>query len=364
MAVKPCSVCARLLVVNAKSRPEPICRPCRAAERSRRYRERHPPTVEQKQKQAARKRQCRQAGPSSGAARTAPCAGCGRLLDGGRGSLPAGQRMCRTCRHANFKPPTRRCGWCAVQFHPRGAGRRFCSLLCNGQYQGDRTSAGHARVGRTCEICGITYRGTYSGQRTCGRACGIALRQQEGSFHSEGGQGPTCPVVYGECSICGAVFIKRYTRKTCSATCAEMQHREYEREYNATQRSRSTERFCPCGALLPARHRHRCDACLLATKKRRKQSERRRIRAHHAGVSREYYTLVEIAERDGHRCGLCRRKVNMAQVVPHPRAPTIDHLIPLDRGGDDTRANVQIAHFLCNSRKGNRGGGEQLALLG
>jgi hypothetical protein len=37
---------------------------------------------------------------------------------------------------------------------------------------------------------------------------------------------------------------------------------------------------------------------------------------------------------------------------------------PLSRGGDDTRANVQLAHFLCNARKGAAGGGEQLALIG
>jgi 5-methylcytosine-specific restriction endonuclease McrA len=49
--------------------------------------------------------------------------------------------------------------------------------------------------------------------------------------------------------------------------------------------------------------------------------------------------------------------------VPHPDAPTIDHLLPLCDGGDDVRANVQLAHFLCNSRRG-AGGVVQLALVG
>lgn len=53
----------------------------------------------------------------------------------------------------------------------------------------------------------------------------------------------------------------------------------------------------------------------------------------------------------------------MTQAVPHPKAPTIDHVVPLAEGGHDTRANVQLAHFLCNSIKG-RGGSQQLALIG
>jgi 5-methylcytosine-specific restriction endonuclease McrA len=78
----------------------------------------------------------------------------------------------------------------------------------------------------------------------------------------------------------------------------------------------------------------------------------------------EPYTLAEIAARDGYRCGLCRRKVNMALKNPHPQAPTIDHVIPLSISRDDTRVNVQLAHRGCNVAKGVRAVGEQLALIG
>jgi 5-methylcytosine-specific restriction endonuclease McrA len=49
---------------------------------------------------------------------------------------------------------------------------------------------------------------------------------------------------------------------------------------------------------------------------------------------------------------------------PHVGSPTIDHIIPLSRGGVDGPVNVQAAHFGCNSRKNNRAAGEQLRLLG
>ena len=54
----------------------------------------------------------------------------------------------------------------------------------------------------------------------------------------------------------------------------------------------------------------------------------------------------------------------MTKAVPHPKAPTIDHIVPLADGGDDIKANVRLAHFLCNSRRGARGGTEQLWLIG
>lgn len=93
------------------------------------------------------------------------------------------------------------------------------------------------------------------------------------------------------------------------------------------------------------------------------QAKCRRRRAAKRGGASEPYTLAEIAARDRGRCGLCRGQVAMTKAVPHPKAPTIDHLVPVSESGDDTRANVQLACFRCNSAKGARGS-QQLALIG
>jgi 5-methylcytosine-specific restriction endonuclease McrA len=103
---------------------------------------------------------------------------------------------------------------------------------------------------------------------------------------------------------------------------------------------------------------------LLESRQRRKAAERRRRRLL-ATAARESYTLAEIAVRDGHVCGICRKRVRMNLAVPHPEAPTIDHLIPVSEGGDDVKANVRLAHFLCNSTRGvGKGEVIQLALVG
>jgi 5-methylcytosine-specific restriction endonuclease McrA len=99
---------------------------------------------------------------------------------------------------------------------------------------------------------------------------------------------------------------------------------------------------------------------------RQRESYRAKCRARRAlkrGLPTEPYTFAEIAERDRRTCQICCRRVAMTKVAPHPKAPTIDHVIPISDGGPDTRANVQLAHFWCNSHKGTRGT-QQLALVG
>lgn len=74
---------------------------------------------------------------------------------------------------------------------------------------------------------------------------------------------------------------------------------------------------------------------------------------------------ARIFERDGWRCRLCRRKVRRDKAVPHPRAPVLDHIVPLARGGTHEPANVQCAHFICNSKKSDGASyAEQLLLIG
>jgi 5-methylcytosine-specific restriction endonuclease McrA len=73
---------------------------------------------------------------------------------------------------------------------------------------------------------------------------------------------------------------------------------------------------------------------------------------------------LHVLERDGWRCQICRRGIPATLSVPHPKAGTVDHVVPRSQGGNHDPANLRAAHFECNWRRGNRGGGEQLALIG
>lgn len=89
-----------------------------------------------------------------------------------------------------------------------------------------------------------------------------------------------------------------------------------------------------------------------------------RYRARKYGAFVEAVYRKRIFERDGWRCQLCGKQTKQDAIVPDPRAPVIDHIIPLARGGTHEPVNTQCAHFMCNSLKGDRGGNEQLALIG
>lgn len=81
--------------------------------------------------------------------------------------------------------------------------------------------------------------------------------------------------------------------------------------------------------------------------------KQRRRKARKRGVGSKTLTFHTVAERDGFRCGLCGEPVDMSLSVPHLRAPTLDHIVPLARGGSHSLENVHLAHFLCNSIKGD-----------
>lgn len=54
-------------------------------------------------------------------------------------------------------------------------------------------------------------------------------------------------------------------------------------------------------------------------------------------------------------CGICGRPVDKTLRYPHPLAPSIDHIIPVSRGGHPSDiANLQLAHWICNRQKSDK----------
>ena len=54
-------------------------------------------------------------------------------------------------------------------------------------------------------------------------------------------------------------------------------------------------------------------------------------------------------------CGICGHPVDKTLKYPHPMSATVDHIIPLDKGGHPTDINnLQLAHFRCNRLKSNK----------
>ena len=55
------------------------------------------------------------------------------------------------------------------------------------------------------------------------------------------------------------------------------------------------------------------------------------------------------------RCGICGQPVDKNLKFPDPMSPTIDHIIPVAKGGHPCDiANLQLSHMKCNRDKSDK----------
>jgi hypothetical protein len=77
-----------------------------------------------------------------------------------------------------------------------------------------------------------------------------------------------------------------------------------------------------------------------------------RRRARLAGALAETFRREDIFERDGWMCGICEASIDRELRWPNPMSVSLDHVVPLARGGTHHPANAQASHLICNLRKG------------
>lgn len=54
-------------------------------------------------------------------------------------------------------------------------------------------------------------------------------------------------------------------------------------------------------------------------------------------------------------CGICGKPVDKSLKFPNPFSPTVDHIIPVAKGGHPSDiSNLQLAHFCCNRQKSDK----------
>jgi 5-methylcytosine-specific restriction endonuclease McrA len=160
------------------------------------------------------------------------------------------------------------------------------------------------------------------------------------------------------CEECGAVFAPRVARqKYCGGKC---RFRVVSRK--AWARRPPTEKTCAnCGSLYHGRQNSWCsEACrhFLYRQVSNRCDARRRARLRGCSMI-ESFKNIEVYNRDGWVCGICKGFIDSALKSPHPDSASIDHIVPLSRGGTHTMDNVRAAHRGCNSRKKDRIPGEQ-----
>lgn len=103
--------------------------------------------------------------------------------------------------------------------------------------------------------------------------------------------------------------------------------------------------------------RKRNNAYARANREKRRMANRKR-EALKRGNGHKRYVDSDIFERDNWICGICGRKINKRLKWPNPHAKSIDHIVPITKGGADRATNVQAAHVRCNIGKGAKNIGQ------
>lgn len=238
--------------------------------------------------------------------------------------------MCEECARQLSLATAKVCQMCAAPLPPlrsgRGPQRRiYCSKTCDKRAAAARLSAARlaARPPIDCLSCGQTFARSRRDQRFCSQFCGDVARGQR--------MPAALPLRVCALSDCEAEFQPLSAKQRC---CSETHgKRLWNRENPEPWNDRRRDNY----------HRRKALKAGSATG--------RPVR------------LAEIRERDGNRCHLCRKTVP-DRLWPHPLSPSLDHVIPLSKGGPHDPDNVRLAHLRCNVEKGADGGNEQLLLIG
>ena len=62
----------------------------------------------------------------------------------------------------------------------------------------------------------------------------------------------------------------------------------------------------------------------------------------------------KVVETYGSDCHICRQPIDLTLARTSREGLTVDHVIPLSKGGLDTIDNMRPAHWICNVRKGDK----------
>lgn len=210
--------------------------------------------------------------------------------------------------------------------------------------------------------------------------CNAATRKPRASGRQKVKRCPSAGMVTFNCSHCGKLS-ERYYRGSgvvptlCGVACKKAAHAKRHGRYTGRQRAGIADtlrvrvqvhmvgtspiqgppepRRCGCGEYIRRKWYDFCSVCSDARAKANKGAARKAGKLRRRGARVEPVNLRAVLERDGWRCRLCGRKTpERLRGTFDPRAPEVDHIIPIAAGGEHAYRNTQCACRACNIAKG------------
>lgn len=92
-----------------------------------------------------------------------------------------------------------------------------------------------------------------------------------------------------------------------------------------------------------------CTIIMRQERTRRKNNKRRRF-----PYRQQKANFHTIAERDNWTCWICELRIDPELPSTNRMGGTVDHVVPISKGGTDDWDNLKPAHWICNVKRGNR----------
>lgn len=208
------------------------------------------------------------------------------------------------------------CLWCGIpldQINKPGYPKKFCSRKHNAQYrQANKPKA--PKSNKSCQWCNTQFETAYKVKKFCKDSCRLAFQNKQRANVTKAKHIANPRRFDFDCERC----------QTVVQTDKHISRGAY-------------GRFCRNCALVKRRERYR-----IKTAKRQKITNPIRISAD------------VLIQRDGNLCHICLTQIDLSLARNSRFGATIDHVIPVSKGGPDTLENMKLAHWICNIKKGNR----------
>lgn len=269
------------------------------------------------------------------------------------------------------------CGKAAQNRSNKSTKNKFCSKLCRQEFQNARRRKEgrppRKRKARTCKHCATEFiPKKYDRIQFCSRDCGYAFRKANALPADELARRLSerrkskaflrvHSVWFKHCQHCGGLFTARTSKaKYCSDRCLMVGTSIRKgKSFDPRPCAECGETFVPVYGSM--RRTYCSDECCLRSARR---TARKARKAKQRKVTTEPVNPTKVFDRDGWRCQLCKTKTpRRLRGTYHPRAPELDHIIPLSQGGEHSYRNTQCACRHCNAGKGSKPLG-QLRLIG
>lgn len=248
--------------------------------------------------------------------------------------------------------------------------RYTCSSKCYYDVNGRKNhKKGQAKE---CEVCGVTFiPKTTRWVRTCGRLCGAKLRVKEGVCpaytlenklkrmiaNKQRSVKKTIDQRTRQCIQCGESMVgvsRRYKRcQRCASLLSVTSLKKYLQV--AQQYLMRDGKPCKkCGRSTELR-KHYCKQCRIAAYREQKaNSSTHRKRCRQYGCEYDPTLRIKhVVQRDGERCYYCH-VATVSSIEFRWDQRTIDHVIPISKGGGHVLDNVVVCCQRCNVTKSNK----------